>query len=102
MGVDPVRAGDGRLVPLEWDCGACAQVPDVLAEGMTAVATVGDNPAGHARQLVEQRHGIRQLVRLLWCPDESDCPADRVGHHASLGAIAATRPAKCFTMVSLR
>ena len=73
----------------------------MLAEGVAAVATVGDDPTGHVRQLVEQCHGVRQFVRLPRRQYESDGAADRVGDHASFGAIAATRPAKCFTMVSL-
>ena len=37
-------------VLLGRNCGPRAQVPDVLAKGMAAVAAVGDYPAGHARQ----------------------------------------------------
>ncbi len=101
VGVDPVWAGHGRLVLLGRDRGPGAQVPDVLAKAMAAVAAVGDDPAGHAWQLVEQRHGMRQLVRLAWCEDKGHGPAYRVGDHASLGAIAAARAAKRFTMVPL-
>ncbi len=101
IGVDPVCARHGCLVPLGWDRGPCAQAPDVLAERVATVATVGDDPAGYVWQLVEQRHSMRQLVRLPWGQDERHGPADCVGDHASLGSIATTRAAKCFTMVSL-
>ena len=55
--VDPFGAGDRGLVPLRRDRGPRAEVPGVLAEGMTGVATVGDDPPRHIWQTREQRHG---------------------------------------------
>jgi len=46
----------------------------------------------HAGQACEQRHGVRQFMRLAWCEGEGTSPA--VGDHTSFGAIAATRTAK--------
>src|ERR1700712_1630750 len=101
MGVDPVWAGYGRLVLLGRDRGPRAQVPDVLAEAMAAVATVGDHPAGYAWQLLEKGHGMRQFVRLPRRQHKGHGSADGIGDHAGFGAKAATRPAKRFTTVSL-
>lgn len=73
----------------------------MLAERVAAVAAVGDNPARHIGQPLEQRDCVRQFVRLAWRQDERYGPADDVGDHAGLGPIAAARPAKCFTTVPL-
>lgn len=86
---------------LRRDRGARTHVPDVLAEGMTGVATVCDYPLGHGWQLVEQWNRMGQLVRLPRCQPEGDGAAPPISDHASLGAIAATRSANCFTRVSL-
>ena len=52
--VDPVRAGDGRLVALGRDRGPRTYVPDVLTKSVAGVAPVPDDPIGHAGQVTEQ------------------------------------------------
>ena len=73
----------------------------MFAKSVAAVATIGNHPSRYPGQPVEQGNGVRQFVRLPWRQDERDSPADRVAYNAGLGSIAATRPAKRFTMVSL-
>jgi hypothetical protein len=78
-----------------------ADPPDVLTEAVTRVASVTNDPLRHSGQLLEQGNGVREFVRLTRRDPERDGVPSRVGDHASLGAIAATRAAKCLTMVSL-
>ncbi len=51
--VDPIWAGDGRLVALGGDRRAGTALPDALAEGMAGIAPVAHHPLRHARQAVE-------------------------------------------------
>ncbi len=74
----------------------------MLAEGVAAVAAVGDDPDRHAGQACEQRHGVGQFVCLAGCEGEGDGPPGAVGDYAGLGAVAATRTAKRLTSTSLR
>lgn len=90
--VDPVRAGDGRLVALRRDRGSRAHIPDVLTKGVAGVATAPDDPLGHARKLVEQRNRMGQFMGLTGRQPEGDGTSLPVGDHTSLGTIAATRP----------
>ena len=101
MDVDPVGAGYWRLVPLGRDRRLSPQVADVLAKGVAAVAPVGHHPPWHPRQPVEQRHRVGQFVGLSWRQHEGYGAAETVGEDAGLGPKAATRTAKCLTMVSL-
>src|SRR5690606_27527322 len=105
--VDRREAGDGRLVAAGRDSRARTEIPDVLAEGLAAVAAVGDDPDRHTGQTGEQRHGLGQLMRLTGRESGSGGPARAVGDHAGLGAIAATfealpRTAKRLTRTPLR
>src|SRR5829696_7701744 len=101
VGIDPVRTGDRRLIGLGRDRRPRTDAPDVLAEAVTGITAIRYYPAGHPRQSVEQRNGVRQFVRLTRCKAKRDGASQTVGDHASLGAIAATRATKCFTIVSL-
>lgn len=100
VGVDPLRTGKRCLVGLGRDRWPCTGSPDRLAEAMTGVAAVTHHPLRHARKLIEQRKGVGQFVRLTGHDAERDGASSPVGDHAGLGAIAATRAAKSFTIVS--
>lgn len=52
--LDPVRAGDGRLMAPGRDRGPCAHGSDVLAESVTGVATVTHDLLRSAGKHVEQ------------------------------------------------
>lgn len=56
--VDPGWTGDGSLVALGWDHRPCSGGPDRLAEVMAGITTIGHDPFGHARELIEQREGV--------------------------------------------
>ncbi len=99
--VDPGRTGYRRFIGFGWDRRFRTQAPDVFAEAVAGIAAISHKPARHTRQAVEQWNGFRQLVRLTGRDPESNRSSQAVGDHASLGAIAATRAAKCFTIVSL-
>ena len=86
---------------LRRDSGACADAPDVLTKAMAGVAAISDHPRWHTRQLLQQRDGMRQFMRLTGCDPKRDGEAGGIRDHAGLGAIAATRAAKCFTIISL-
>lgn len=101
VAVDPVGAGDRRLVALGRHPRTRTGVPDVVAEAMAGIAAVAHHPLGHAGQLAEEWDGVRQFVRLSRRDAKADGAASSVCDHAGLGAIAATRPAKSFTSVSL-
>ena len=100
--VDPLRAGDGRLVALRRDRGPCAHAPDVLAEarGWCSRGRPRPTSARPAAGRGAARHGAVRAPGRARSGRRSARPAP-VGDHASLGAIAATRAAKRFTMVSL-
>src|SRR3954452_6522932 len=99
--VDPARAGDGRLVALGRDRRPGALVPDELAERVRGIAFVADNPARNIGQAIDQILGQGKFMSLTGRQGEADRPADAVGDHASLGAIAAARAAKRLTHVAL-
>src|SRR4051812_5411563 len=99
--VDPVWAGDGGLVALWRDRRPRTQAPDLLAKGVTAIASVGHHPLRHARQTVEQRNGMGQLVRLTRRQDEGERATEPVGDHAGLRAEATTRAAQRLAAVPL-
>ena len=88
MDVDPVWAGDRRFVAFGRDGGLGAQVADMLAERVAAVATIGNDPARHIWQPSQQRHGVRQLVRLARRQGECHGPTDGVADHAGSGSEA--------------
>jgi hypothetical protein len=99
--VDPVRTGEQCFIGLGRDRRSGSQAPDVLTKGMAGVAAIGHDPARHARQTVEQWNSLRQFVRLTRRNPKRDGAGQTIGDQTSLGAIAATRATKCFTMVSL-
>lgn len=72
VGVNPLWTGDGRLMPLRRDRRPRAHVPDMLAEAMAGVAAVPHHPLRHARQLIQQRDGLGQLMRLSGRDPEGD------------------------------
>jgi len=80
--VDRLRAGDGGFVDLRRDGGPCAEAPDVVAEGVAAIAAIGHDPHRHAGQAPQQRYGLRRLVRLAGRYAEGDRAARGVGDHA--------------------
>src|SRR5215208_462929 len=94
VAVDVVGAGYRRFVALGRDRGPRAQVPDMLPKGVAGVAAVAHDPLGHPGQAVEQRHGVRQFMRLARREAEGDGASFAVGDHAGLGAIATTRAPK--------
>jgi hypothetical protein len=49
---------------LRRDSGACADAPDVLTMAMAGVAAIPDPPRWHTRQLLQQRDGMGQFMRL--------------------------------------
>jgi hypothetical protein len=63
--------------------------------------SVADDPLRHALQVIQERHGVGQLMGLAGRNPEGDSMTHSVGDHASLGAVAATGTAKRFTMASL-
>ena len=65
-----------------------AQVTDVCAKRVAAVAAVGDDPPGYAGQPFEQRHRVLQFMRLPGRQDKRDGPADGVADHAKSGSEA--------------
>jgi hypothetical protein len=96
--VDPGGAGGRYLIGLGWDERPSTQAPDVLAEAVAGIATIRHNPAGHTGQLLQERDGLRQFMRLTGCNAEGNRQSLAIGNHASLGAISPTRPAKRLTM----
>jgi len=66
------------------------QGPDVLAERMTGVATIGHDPGRSLWQTIDQGAGHRQFVRLTRRQAEGDGTAAAVSDYAGLGAIATT------------
>jgi len=74
----------------------------MLAKAVAAVAAVGHDPARYAGQGVQQRHRLRQLVRLPGCDPEGYGPTRPVRDDYGLGTIAATRAAKRLTCAALR
>jgi len=88
-------------VALRRDSGSCAHAPDVLAKGMAGVAAIPDHSRRYTRQLLQQWDGMGQFMCLLRREPKRDGVASSVSDHASLGAIASTRAAKCFTIISL-
>jgi hypothetical protein len=62
--VDPAWASDWGFVLLWRDHRSGSEIPDMFAEGMARIATVGDDPARHTGQGIQQGQGLRQLVRL--------------------------------------
>src|ERR1044071_4233806 len=101
VGVDPLRAGDGRGATFGRDGGARAQVPDALAEGIGGEAPVTDNPSGHIRQTAEQSRRKGQLMRLPGGERDGNRPPAPVGDHTGFCAIAAARAAKRLAYISL-
>ncbi len=114
VGVDPLWAGSGCLMPLRRDRRLGAHAPDVLTEAVARVASVTHNPLRYSRQLLQQgewRVGVHvpgpvQMACGSSCAGpgairKGDGPPCGVGDHASLGAIAATRSPKRFTIISL-
>ncbi len=99
--VNPIWAGYSGLVALRRDRRLRAQAPDVLTKAVAGVAAVGYHPLGYARQLVKQRHGLRQLVRLTGCECKGDGSSATIGNHARLGAVAAPGAAERLTLISL-
>src|SRR4051794_39406140 len=99
--VDPLRTGHRGFVLLGRDRRTRTQVPDVLAEGVTAQASVRHHPLRHAGQALQEWDGLRQLMRLAWSQDEGHRASEPVGDHARLGPIAPTRAAQGFTAVPL-
>src|SRR5215207_9838156 len=102
IGVDPVRAGDLFLVAPRGDGRASPQVPDVLAKGVAAQASVRHHPFRHPGQTVEEWNRMGQLMRLTRSQDEGHRASEPISDHASLGPIPTTRPAQGFTGVPLR
>lgn len=62
--VDPVWAGDGRLMTLGRDRRPSTHVPDGLARGVAGVAAASYDLPGHTRQSVEERNGVGQFAGL--------------------------------------
>ena len=100
--VDPPRAGHGCFALLGRNGRAGAHTPDMLAKAMAAVAPIRHHPAWDPGQCVQQRHRLRQLVRLPGRQPKGDRSPGAVRDHAGLGAIAATRAAKRFACASAR
>ena len=61
--INPVRTGDGGLIAAGGNGWSGSEVSDLLAEFMAAVAPIGDDPSGNARQAPQQRQGLRKLMR---------------------------------------
>src|SRR4051795_13001199 len=99
--VDPLRTGHRGFVLLGRDRRTRTQVPDVLAEGVAAQASVRHHPFRHPRQTVQEWDGLRQLMRLARSQDEGHRPSKPVGDHARLGPIPTTRTAQRFTLIAL-
>ena len=97
--VDPRRTTDGRLALLGRDGRPCPHCPDLLAQPVRGEALVAHDPHRLARQLPQQARRDGRLVRLAGCQGEGDGPSARVRHRYGLGAIAATRAPKRFTLV---
>src|SRR4051812_28925407 len=98
--VDPLRAGHRGFVLLGRDRRTRAQVPDVLAKGVAAQASVRHHPLWHARQALQKGNCMGQLVGLARRQDEGHRPSKPVGDPARLGAVAATRAAQRLTLIS--
>lgn len=101
IGVDPLRAGNGRVGTLGRDGGTCAQVPDALAEGIGSETPVTDNPSGHIGQATEQPRSKRQFMRLPGGEREGYRPPAPIRDNAGFCAIAAARAAKRLAHISL-
>lgn len=71
------------------------------SEAVAEIAAVAYDPFGQAGRLVEDRNGVRQFVGQPGRDEEADGAVSSVFDHAGFDAIAATRAAKCFTIVSL-
>jgi hypothetical protein len=101
VGVDPLRAGGGRVGALGWDGGTGAQVPDALAKGIGGEAAVTDNPARHVRQTVKQPRGKGQFIHLPGSECEGNGAPAPVGDHTGFRAPAAARAAKRLVHIPL-
>src|SRR4051794_26695101 len=98
--VDPRRTGHRGFVLLGRDRRTRTQGPDVLAEGVTAQASVRHHPLRHAGQALQERDRMGQLMGLAWSQDEGPRASEPVGDHARLGAVAAPRAAQRLTLIS--
>src|SRR5688572_29444491 len=101
VSINPVRASHRRVGAPEWNGGPRSDLPDALAQAVTGQAAVADNPAGHIRQAVEQVPCHGQFVPLSRREREGNGPAASVRDDTGLGAQAAARAAKHFTMIPL-
>ena len=101
VGVDPLRAGNGRVGTFGRDGGPCAQVSDALAKGIGSEAPITDNPSGHIGQTAEQPRSKRQFMRLPGGEREGSRAPAPVRDHAGFRAIAAARAAKRLAHISL-
>ena len=83
---------------------------------MAGVAPVADDPFRHAWQMLQERHGVGQLMGLAGRNPKGDRVTCASGNQASLGSVAATRAAiglcpiprrdvgkadRCFTIATL-
>jgi hypothetical protein len=100
VGIDPLRAGEGRVGALGRDGGTCAQVPDALAKGIGGEAAIPDNPSGHVRQTAEQPRGKRQFMCLPGGQREGNGPPAPVYDYTGFRTAAAARAAKRLAHVS--
>ena len=98
--INPVRTGEGGLIAARGDGRNGSEVSDLLAEFMAAVAPIGDDPFGNARQVLKQGQGLGEFMGLSLSEAEGDGAPCGVGDHAGLGPISATRAAKRFMVVS--
>src|SRR3954469_3002074 len=98
--VDPLRTGDLFLVALGRDGRAGTALPNVLAKGVAAQASVRHHPFRHPGQALQERDRMRQFMRLARSQDERHRASKPVGDHARLGPIAPTRAAQRFTLIA--
>src|SRR3954467_7751952 len=98
--VDPLRTGHRGFVLLGRDRRTRTQVPDVLAKGVTAQASIRHHPLRHPRQALQERDRMGQLMGLARSQDEGHRASKPVGDHARLGPIAPTRAAQRFTLIA--
>ena len=73
----------------------------MFAKGVTGLTPVRHHPLRHARQAVEKRNSMGQLMGLARRQDEGHRASEPVGDHARLGAVAPTRAAQGFTLIAL-
>jgi hypothetical protein len=85
VGVNPVWAGDGCLGVPGWNGRSSAPLPDVLAEGMAAEASISHHPLWDTKQPIEERDGMREFMSLPGSQNEGHRPSEPVGDHTGFG-----------------